>query len=420
MKLEFAQNPAYASFEHHLRDLHGLIAAGEGDSDVADALRDSMSAEYRSLSASEEDRLNGLSEDLYSLTESPAPRMQQTLQDKGLAQNLLRAREQYDWAAVLRALRPLAKHFPPSQIAFQRYQAYAQLGHPEIAYLFLEHAAALDPSDFRMQHLLLDFSLKAGRAREALAKAERLLSDSTTTAPLIIAAAHIRFQSLRNVPVETAIPVVREIAARLGRAMQTRETMKASPPSLVILGYTTLGFCQEKLGDLDRAMEAFDEALQLDPESEALRIARGLVLARHDMDRAALEFAAAATTGSRFFHSYLFLAPYELGRGRWEKALQYADQLRARTQDPAVEAQAQNWRAIALFELGRPWPEVEAIFRESELLDRLNPRISENFRLCRDAHLSSAAQRPVVAWSRPGPGDFPDPPAIYWDLALAA
>ena len=188
--------------------------------------------------------------------------------------------------------------------------------------------------------------------------------------------------------------------------MHQVEALKGSPLSVLILGYSNLGFCREKLGDVDGAMDAFDQALKLDPKSDALRISRGLVLAKYDMNRAAREFALAAESGSHLFHPYLFLAPYELGLGHWEESLRYAEQLRARTQDPAIEAEAQNWSAIALFELGRPWPIVEALFHQALLLDPLNPRIAENFQRCRRENSVSSALRSVVAWSRPGAGGF--------------
>ena len=97
MKLEFAQNSAYVSFEKRLRELHELIAVGEGDSEKADALREEMAADYRSLSAQEVERLNGLSEDLYGLSETTAPASGEHLPaDAELAKAFLRARQHED------------------------------------------------------------------------------------------------------------------------------------------------------------------------------------------------------------------------------------------------------------------------------------------------------------------------------------
>lgn len=417
MKLEFAQNPAYVSFERHLRDLHGLIASGRGESEEADALRDAMASDHRLLSAEEENRLNGLSEDLYSLTESDDAAPPSSAPDPAAAVEFQRARQRHDWPSALLFLRRLGRGFPASDLAFQQFQAYAQLGHMETAFRFLERSADLDPTDFRKQHLFLEFSGKAGRGAEALARADQLLRDRATPTPLVIASAHLRFDTLRNSPDATALPVVRELAGTLERAMSAPEALADTPISVRIIGHTTLGFCLEKLGDLKGAMEAFDQALQLDPESDALRVARGLVLARHDMDRAAAEFTAAADVGSRLVHPYLFLAPYELGKGRWERARLFADKLLAYTQDPAVEAEALQWQAIAHFELGAPWRNVEALFRQAQVLDPLNPRIRDNMARCRQASTASEVRPSDISWSRPGPDDFPPAFRQFADLA---
>ena len=74
MKLEFSQNPAFRKLEERLRELHKLLASGEGDGDAADAIREEMASDYRALSSKEVDFLQGLSEDLDSLNEGATPK----------------------------------------------------------------------------------------------------------------------------------------------------------------------------------------------------------------------------------------------------------------------------------------------------------------------------------------------------------
>jgi tetratricopeptide (TPR) repeat protein len=333
------------------------------------------------------------------------------------AHEILRAREQEDWASVLTLLRTLASKFDGSTLAFQRFQAYARLGHIDTAYLFLRRAVQLDPTNVRKRYLLWDFAMKAGRGAEALAESEAVLRSGEGEPPLVVAAAHLRFGGLRQVPLEVATPELKLIQTALESVLADPAAFGGSPVSIAILGHTTLAFCHERLGNMAGAMQAFDAALRLDPESDALRVARGLLLARHDMDRAAVEFYEAVRLNSRLVHPYLFLASYALGKDKWAEAKRFATMLRLLSQDPGTEAEALQWSAIASFELGAPWTEVEHLFREAQRLDPLNSRIDENFALCQAAR--SSGQRRAVPWSRRGPDDFPEAPS-FSGLALAA
>src|SRR5262245_18001598 len=67
MTRTFTDNPNYLEYERLLKELHHLIRDGQGDSDEADKIRDSMDWPERKLTREEHDRLKGLSADLYML-----------------------------------------------------------------------------------------------------------------------------------------------------------------------------------------------------------------------------------------------------------------------------------------------------------------------------------------------------------------
>jgi len=407
MTLEFIQNPVFRRFEKRLLELHELMASGKDDDATADALREEMTSDYRSLTSKEVDFLQGLSEDLYSLTEVKTPTTKEdSTTEAELAKQLMIARQRENWTAVLHYLRPLAHRFPSEALAFQRYQAYLRLGLIESAYLFLRHSSELDPMNLRKKHILLDVLVKAGHTTEAVAKSEQLLQDSETPAPLVVAAAHIRYEALRNVPADSASPIVSQIKTALERALRDTDAFKGMPPSVLIVGYTTLGFCLDALDDLQGALSAFSEAIKLDPESDALRVALGLVLLPHDLSRAAEEFMKAAELKSHLFHPYLFLAPYALGQGKWAEAKAHAQRLLQYARDPAIEAQAWHWTAIAEYQLGADPAKVNSLFERAIQLDLLNPQISENFGRLKQVE-AGATPRSDIPWSRPTPNDFP-------------
>ena len=70
----FPTSPAYLQSLRGLHRLHALSVAGQSQSPEADALRDSLEGPWYALSETEQQRLNGLSEDLYSLSDPPQRR----------------------------------------------------------------------------------------------------------------------------------------------------------------------------------------------------------------------------------------------------------------------------------------------------------------------------------------------------------
>src|SRR5690242_8740808 len=118
----FAANPYYVLMEQQFHRLHRLIAAGQGDGDEADRLRDEMDVSYRHLTDAERRRLAGLSGDLYSLAgeehydtpEGGAPpqrELQQAVRD---------AVNRGDWEHVLALLRHGPTGLTPAELAFVR------------------------------------------------------------------------------------------------------------------------------------------------------------------------------------------------------------------------------------------------------------------------------------------------------------
>lgn len=65
-----ALSAAYSAVAQGIRELHELALLGKNDSAEADAVRDRMDAPWEALSGTERQRLSGLSEDLYSISEA--------------------------------------------------------------------------------------------------------------------------------------------------------------------------------------------------------------------------------------------------------------------------------------------------------------------------------------------------------------
>lgn len=141
---EFETNVNYRRYLELLRQLHLAMSSDPVDEAHADEIRDEMDAPWRGLSTAEIGRLDGLSADLYSLEirmDRPADAL--TEEGRTLRQEFQRALERKQWDEALAALRKVAPFFRSSDVSLARGRIWRELGDPETAILFYEHAAVL-------------------------------------------------------------------------------------------------------------------------------------------------------------------------------------------------------------------------------------------------------------------------------------
>jgi hypothetical protein len=136
--------PARA-YSRLLLRLHDLIAKGQGDDPEADAVRDQMDAPWYAMTDAEQERVGGLSEDLYALAENnpravrmPAEERRQWGQEFGAAFAA------GDWDRALVLLRRPPDDVPAAHVAFFQADCWEHLGCPEVALRFMRSATRLD------------------------------------------------------------------------------------------------------------------------------------------------------------------------------------------------------------------------------------------------------------------------------------
>jgi len=139
---------AYASL---LRRVHALIAAGQGDSPEAEQLADLMDAPWAAMQPEERKRVEGLSEDLYTLYEggaSPAKLSQDGIRQwKETAKTVLLDLNESRADAALEFLRrPFPEDVPAHAMAFFQSRCWQLLGDVETALVFMREAERLDPA----------------------------------------------------------------------------------------------------------------------------------------------------------------------------------------------------------------------------------------------------------------------------------
>ena len=144
----FWNNPSFVQYEELLQRLHGLMAAGQGNGEAAEAVRNDVDILWRHLSEEERARLRGLSADLYMIEgdEVFEPGAADERSPDTLKADLEEAWRGERWGDLLVLLRKGGVFGAPDHVARLRARAYQELGHREVARLFMEYAASLQPA----------------------------------------------------------------------------------------------------------------------------------------------------------------------------------------------------------------------------------------------------------------------------------
>ncbi len=125
--------------------LHDLIAKGQGDDPEADAVRDQMDAPWYAMTEAEQERLGGLSEDLYALAENNPRSARMSAEERRIwGQEFGATFTAGDWDRALVLLRCPPDNVPTDHVAFLQADCWEHLGCPEIALRFMRSATRLD------------------------------------------------------------------------------------------------------------------------------------------------------------------------------------------------------------------------------------------------------------------------------------
>jgi tetratricopeptide (TPR) repeat protein len=279
MSGRFADNPAYVKYETLLKQLHALIAAGNGQGPEADAVREAMDEPVARLNRAEILRLKGLSADLYMLQgrEVLATDSGPTLELHELQSELNHFRTWNSWDAVLDLLRRRAPTIPDVAVAATRARAYAALGHADTALLFLDFAFKAAPDDPDYKALRLMLLLDAGRNDEATRTAESILASNSTSPNLVFAAADVLFASAAQSQGRDADAEYARVLDVLNRLVGGRGATGRLLPSFLVLAHLLRAGCLSHFRKIDEGIRACDEALAVAPNDSVVLQVRSLL-----------------------------------------------------------------------------------------------------------------------------------------------
>ena len=144
-----ARSPVLAHAQLLCR-LHGLIAEGKGDRDEADAVRDAMDTSWFAMSSTEQDRMGGLSEDLYALHEGGPKRSEMNPEKfahwQQHAKDVLNQLDSGNVDSVLCFLRqPVPSQVSARWILSLQARCWEKLGDLRTALVFKNEVERLDP-----------------------------------------------------------------------------------------------------------------------------------------------------------------------------------------------------------------------------------------------------------------------------------
>jgi tetratricopeptide (TPR) repeat protein len=278
MRGRFADNPAYVEYERLLKELHALIAAGDGQGPKAEAIRDAMDAPSSHLNRAEIIRLKGLSADLYMLQGKEVLSAGRRLGLHELESELSHFRQWNSWDAVLGLLRQRSSDVPDALVAVTRARAYAELGHADTALLFLDYAFNANPEDPDYRALRLMLLLDAGRHDEATRAAETILLSKGASPNLVFAAADVLFASAVAQPQQgLADAGYRRVLEILDRLLFGGQATTRLLPSFLVMAHLLRAACLSHFGRNEEALRACDEALQIAPNDQVILQVRSFI-----------------------------------------------------------------------------------------------------------------------------------------------
>jgi hypothetical protein len=136
-----AQDQPARLYARLLHRLHLLMAEGKGDTAEVDALREVMDTPWSALTEQEQNRLDGLSEDLYALAEGNVkPAVRTPVEVRPWEDALNQSLETGNWDRALELLRSAPASVSPHTIALLQARCWEALDDPEVAQLFRRYA----------------------------------------------------------------------------------------------------------------------------------------------------------------------------------------------------------------------------------------------------------------------------------------
>jgi tetratricopeptide (TPR) repeat protein len=367
----------YRQYAHLLVQHHRLLSQGKDQDLETESIEEEMGRLWDRFDAIQQRSLSGLGSDLSWVRRrfqaAPRGRRAEDVTSQDL-KALVEARELSDWHALLHHLRVCSAKLLPFQVAYLRGLAWSAVGFPNLAAVFYDAAAGLEPSNGLIAVLALRATDESDPAT-ALERARQITSEPFRHPAVLVAlAAAMLIRDAWDEPSFDRARALVVLRDTLGRHLD--------PPSeaerAMICQFAA--FALEVADEPEEAIKCYEQALRMAPNSQELRVGLGLLLYGRDDERAAELLTDAARSQYPLVWPYLFLAHFYLCRRQFDQSLVCCTLAWPRATTEQVRAELLEWSAICQSELVYPGEAVRAMFVRAIEIDPANERFAKNLR----------------------------------------
>jgi tetratricopeptide (TPR) repeat protein len=221
-------------------------------------------------------------------------------------------------------------------------QALAALGFFDLALLSAREAVAADPSNPRWTWLELNVRRRIS-LDDSLIAARTAASAFPRSAIILETFAQILSERARVTPSPRQAQICLEV-------LDATASMDMDPPGLdphpIAFGSLRImrGFALQRLGRMEEAAREFESAVQVNPGSGEVYLARGVF--NYPSESSIADLQRSIELGGGHYWAPFFLAHHEVGARRWRDAEVFAYTALARNPPPLVRASLLGWLAI--------------------------------------------------------------------------
>jgi tetratricopeptide (TPR) repeat protein len=396
----FSTSPLYLQSIRGLLRLHALTLEGQDESAEAQAILDSLERPWYGLSEAEKKRIKGLSEDLYSISDSPKLAIPSNPQATQKLIEAAEARQQGEWDRALELLRRWGQYLEPALLSYQRGCVWHDAGDDSTASLFLRHAAEFEPDNTQYKGAYL-IALERSNPAEAGSQAWEILNQNDAAPIIVVRAGSILFKSTSSMDQADRTPILEQLIEVFSAAyhrmkiVEVNESRRVESPQVVVTLAFFLGACHDVLGDIQSAVRYFNIAVAMSPDDPNLLIARGV--ARYGVSPEAVDdLSLAVQKGAKRIWPHFFLAHHNLVTAHFDECARNCERALDFEGPDEVKALLHEWLAISRAELGLPASMVRSAFEAAVRLAPDSDEIRANF----EAFEHSGGQG--HAWTKPG------------------
>lgn len=395
------QSPAYQKVVRGLLRLHRYTVEGKDRTEEYHETCAAMESFWGKLTPAENERLSGLSQDLYSVSDPSTGQPREPMSGEAQAglSEAYEARERGDWDRSLDLLRQWSAVVPRPLLSYLRARIWEDAGDKAVAAIFFDHAWRLDPSNENMRAGYLNCLMWTDYA-EASKIAEEISKEVDKHIPnLVIQAAEVLFAHTQFISDQDAVPIYRRLVGILTPLLTRAKDEKGQEhPSQVSRILLLLATSHRWLGDTKEAFHYYSLAIALEPWNDALFVARGMIV--YGMNPSAIDdFEEAIRLDSPLVWPYFYMAHSLLAQNRFEECRRMCERALDRPAPPRARSELCEFLGIALTHLQYPAPAIQRAFENALREDPSNDRARWNLQQFLAA-LEAKPPKPVK-WDQP-------------------